>query len=121
MKKEFSEIDQIIGRADLVEKWIKYRKKEKTLIKIADIYLWEEIHKGHFPKSMLPKKHKEVTKPIIVRPNTDIKGKYILVRGWRHYHIAQIIGQGNINAFITHSNREKFAKKLLRYIEEVEK
>ena len=118
MENKNLDVYTIIGRDDLIEKWIKHRMKEKQLITVSDIFLLEKIHKGKFYMKV-PTGLKEVTGMIIVRPDPKTEGRYFLVRGWRFYHYAQKIGQEKVWAYVTHTGRWLFAKKLLRYDENV--
>lgn len=114
------EMEQVLTDPVLIEKWIQQRQKETVEINVSDIILREKVHKSWY-KPKLPDNFTSVTGTIIVRPDLFVEGKYALVRGWILYKYAKISGQEKINVYITHSERKRFAIKLRKIKEEMEK
>jgi hypothetical protein len=111
MNKGYSKDDQILGKKELLEKWIKKKKRKKHWVNITDIQIKESIHKRKFTKK-IPEDLKEVTQIIYIRPDLQEQGKYVLVIGWKSYHYARAIGQEKIRAYYTPGKRKIFAKIL---------
>ena len=120
LMRKLSEIDELLKDSDLVNKWIEIRNKEKVLINVTDVNLKYKVHKTKY-QLKLPEEYTEVTGAIIVTPDFNEEGKYVLLRGWRIFKFAQLAGQEKINAYITHTGRVKFAMKLQKIKEDMEK